>query len=59
LKVDKALQAEMAKDNTRVNNAYNIANKSSEADALVDLARQGILAGQSSGNVISYNPLAI
>ena len=29
------------------------------ADALVDVARQGILAAQSSGSVISYNPLAI
>ena len=37
LKVDSALKAEMAKDNARVNNAYDIANKSSEANALVDL----------------------
>ena len=29
------------------------------ADALVDVARQGILAAQSSGNVIAYNPLDI
>ena len=29
------------------------------ADALVEVARQGILAAQSSGNIISYNPLDI
>lgn len=42
-----------------INVTVNAGNVIGSADALVDTVRQGILAGQSSGNVISYNPLAI
>jgi hypothetical protein len=44
---------------TTVNVTVNAGSVVGSADALVNTVREGILAGQSSGNVISYNPLNI
>jgi hypothetical protein len=42
-----------------INVTVNAGNVVGSSAALVDTVRQGILAGQSSGNIISYNPLDI
>lgn len=42
-----------------INVTMNAGNVIGSSAALVDTVRQGILAGQSSGNIISYNPLDI
>lgn len=42
-----------------INVTMNAGNVVGSSAALVDTVRQGILAGQSSGNIISYNPLDI
>jgi hypothetical protein len=42
-----------------INVTVNAGNVIGSSAALVDTVRQGILAGQSSGNIISYNPLDI
>ena len=42
-----------------INVTVNAGNVVGSSAALVDVVRQGILAGQSSGNIISYNPLDI
>lgn len=42
-----------------INVTLNAGNVVGSSAALVDTVRQGILAGQSSGNIISYNPLDI
>jgi hypothetical protein len=42
-----------------INVVVNAGNVVGSSAALVDTVRQGILAGQSSGNIISYNPLDI
>jgi hypothetical protein len=42
-----------------INVTVNAGSVVGSTDALITTVREGILAGQSSGNVISYNPLDI
>jgi hypothetical protein len=54
-----ALGTPFGQAGSTINVTVNAGSVVGSTDALISTVREGILAGQSSGNVISYNPLDI